>query len=49
MNWSKIMAMSNTQVIVTTLLAALIQGIGCIAAPLVSAAIEAHKEKMPSF
>jgi Na+-transporting methylmalonyl-CoA/oxaloacetate decarboxylase gamma subunit len=44
------MALSNTLVlVVVTLLAALIQGIGSAAAPLVSAAIEAHKEKMPSF
>jgi len=43
------MALSSVLVlIVVPLLAALIQGIGSATA-LVSAAIEAHKEKMPSF
>jgi hypothetical protein len=44
------MAMSGTLTLIITLavylLAALMQTIGT---PLVSAAIEAHKEKMPSF
>jgi hypothetical protein len=43
------MAMSNAQVIVTTLLAAFITGIGNAAAPLVSAAIEAYKKKRHHF
>jgi hypothetical protein len=31
------------------LFAALIQAIGCVAVPLVAAAIEHYEEKMPSF
>jgi hypothetical protein len=35
--------------IVCSLIGAVLQGIGSAAAPLVQAAIEAHKEKMPAL
>jgi hypothetical protein len=40
--------MTNTEM-ACVLVAALVQGIGSAAVPLVQAAIAAHKEKMPSF